>query len=421
MTRTPARRGMVRWRLGVGLAAVIGLIAGLSPVPLSRPVLAVGLLARPDSMTTMHDQSKTVAAPGVLANDVIILGTTAELDSGPAHGILDLDPNGGYTYAPDAGFAGTDQFRYHDTGVVPSNSAKVTITVTNAVPIDADGDGLTAELLDGGGNGSMSFSSNGGFTFKSGGSFTGNRTFHYRVFDGVAWSVPALVTIDVHAPTPAPTPTPVPTPAPTPVPTPRPTPVPTPRPTPAPTPRPTLPLPLPTLPLPTLPLPTLPLPSVSIPPLPFATPTPTPGSTLAPGATPTATPSSSATASTGPASNPLPGASDDPSSTVRPGDPADPTGSPTTGAGTASNDDGGFTVGRGGLGSIDALVDVDLAGFGGIIEWAVPALVLSVPGLLLLLAVLAQAVGGLLWLPFVRRSMGGFGLRRRRSAGHALR
>jgi hypothetical protein len=34
-----------------------------------------------------------------------------------------------------------------------------------------------------------------------------------------------------------------------------------------------------------------------------------------------------------------------------------------------------------------------------------------VPGLLLVLAVIAQAVGGVLWLPVIRRRIGGFGLR----------
>jgi hypothetical protein len=61
-------------------------------------------------------------------------------------------------------------------------------------------------------------------------------------------------------------------------------------------------------------------------------------------------------------------------------------------------------------------VDVDIVGFDALLEWAVPALVLSVPGLLLLLAVLAQAAGGLFWLPMVRRWLGGVGVRRRRSA-----
>ena len=71
-------------------------------------------------------------------------------------------------------------------------------------------------------------------------------------------------------------------------------------------------------------------------------------------------------------------------------------------------------MGRGDLGPIDGLGDVGIVGISGLVVWAVPALVLTVPGLLLLLAVIAQAAGALLWLPVVRRWLGGFGLRRRR-------
>ena len=45
-------------------------------------------------------------------------------------------------------------------------------------------------------------------------------------------------------------------------------------------------------------------------------------------------------------------------------------------------------------------------------EWAVPALVLTVPGILLVIAVLAQALIGLAWLPLTRRWLGGGGRRR---------
>jgi hypothetical protein len=60
--------------------------------------------------------------------------------------------------------------------------------------------------------------------------------------------------------------------------------------------------------------------------------------------------------------------------------------------------------------------NVNLAGFDAIVDFAVPGLVMTVPGLLLILAVLAQGMVGAAWLPFVRRWLGGFGLRRRRAA-----
>jgi hypothetical protein len=47
----------------------------------------------------------------------------------------------------------------------------------------------------------------------------------------------------------------------------------------------------------------------------------------------------------------------------------------------------------------------------------VPGLVLSVPGLLLVLAVLAQSFGALAWLPIVRRRIGAFGPRKQRGSG----
>jgi hypothetical protein len=107
----------------------------------------------------------------------------------------------------------------------------------------------------------------------------------------------------------------------------------------------------------------------------------------------------------------------DPSSTPGPGASSGPIGGPGSVGGVPPGDEGGFTVGFSGLGPIDGLVDVDVVGFDAFLEWAVPALVLSVPGLLLLLAVLAQAAGGLLWLPMVRRWLGGVGVRKRQSAG----
>jgi hypothetical protein len=63
-----------------------------------------------------------------------------------------------------------------------------------------------------------------------------------------------------------------------------------------------------------------------------------------------------------------------------------------------------FDLGSGGLGAFDNF------------DWAVPALALTVPGLLLMLAVLAQLSVGAVWLPVVRRWLGSFGVggRRRR-------
>ena len=50
-------------------------------------------------------------------------------------------------------------------------------------------------------------------------------------------------------------------------------------------------------------------------------------------------------------------------------------------------------------------------------EWLIPSLVVSVPGLLLLLVIGAQLLAGAAWLPLVRRDVGDFGLASRRRRG----
>jgi hypothetical protein len=436
-------RGASQPRRMAGAAVVAGAFALMTFGPWLRPVVALTLLPAPDSYSMSHDRVLVVLPPGVLGNDLGLGGKTAVLVSGPSQGTLSLGSDGGFTYTPAGGYVGSDLFRYTPSGLLVI-ATNVTITIRNTAPTaandaysattgvtlsvgapgvlgnddDADGDALTAVLVDKSGNGSLDLNANGSFTFTSGGSFTGLRTFTYQASDGLASSSIRTVSINVSAP--APTPTPVPTPAPTPVPTPVPTPTPTP------TPKPVVSLPLPTLPLPTLPLPTLPLPTAPQPTLPLPTlPLPTLPLPTLPGGSPMPTPTVGPGGSPGAGLTPSPGASGDPSSA--PGAGGDPSsqpggpgtggsGTPGSGGGVPPDDNGRFTVGFSGLGPIDGLIDVDVVGFDAMLEWAVPALLLSVPGLLLLLAVLAQAAGGLLWLPMVRRWLGGFGLRRRRSA-----
>jgi hypothetical protein len=382
---------------------------------------AISLLPVADTLSMIHDRTAVVPAPGVLGNDVGLGGgATAVLDTPPSHGTVDLAPNGGYTYIPAAGYVGTDRFYYHPTGLLVIKTS-VTITITNKVPVanddaysavtgvtltvpapgiltndtDGDGDVLTASLVNGSGNGSLSISASGAFSFTSGGSFVGTRTFTYRVSDGASLSGTATVSITVRPQATPPPPTPSPTPAPTPTPTA----------TPAPTIVPTL-SPLPTLP----PLPTVvPLPSVTLLPTPRPTaigserPTPSEGPSASGTADPTA--ESSAEASSAPGSSgPIGVGTFGAQPSIGPGSQGPTAVQPV-----------GFAVGRVDLGSIDGLGDVGVVGIGSLVEWAVPALVLSVPGLLLVLAVLAQTVGGVLWLPVARRWLGGFGIRRRRA------
>ena len=84
--------------------------------------------------------------------------------------------------------------------------------------------------------------------------------------------------------------------------------------------------------------------------------------------------------------------------------------------GSGSHGSGGgtdpFRVGRGDNTApvLDSrLVATSLMRLDGLLVWAVPSFALAVPGLLLLLAVLAQVLGAAAWLPVVRRKLGAFG------------
>ncbi len=90
--------------------------------------------AADDAYPTQADQLLTVsAATGVLSNDNDPAKgkMTAKLVQNVTNGTLTLNPDGGFTYQPNASFVGQDTFTYMaNNGQVDSNVATVTITVT---------------------------------------------------------------------------------------------------------------------------------------------------------------------------------------------------------------------------------------------------------------------------------------------------
>src|SRR5262249_59119727 len=89
-------------------------------------------VAQNDSYSTNEDTSLTVNAPGIIANDSDVEGDslTAVLVTGPSRGTLTLNPNGSFTYTPNANANGPDSFTYKvNDGALDSNVATVTLTV----------------------------------------------------------------------------------------------------------------------------------------------------------------------------------------------------------------------------------------------------------------------------------------------------
>jgi hypothetical protein len=96
-------------------------------VAFSTPIAAFN-----DSYVTDINTTLSIAAPGVQTNDISSVGGTftSAVVANPAHGTVVLNANGAFTYTPNTGFTGTDQFTYHDVaGTLVSNVATVTIQV----------------------------------------------------------------------------------------------------------------------------------------------------------------------------------------------------------------------------------------------------------------------------------------------------
>jgi hypothetical protein len=184
--------------------------------------LAIDDRYRVDPGTTL-----IVPAPGVRAND----GdgdndpTTLNLVSDVANGTLTLNANGSFTYIPNAGFEGIDEFSYTlNDGVATSEPATVRIFVSiNNPPVvvndeftalkgtpltipapgvlsndtDLEGNDLTAQLVNEPSNGTLSLETDGSFTYTPDAGFSGVDIFTYTASDGEFGSVEATVTITV--------------------------------------------------------------------------------------------------------------------------------------------------------------------------------------------------------------------------------
>jgi VCBS repeat-containing protein len=107
-------------------------------------------VATNDSYSTNEDTQLVVAAPGVLGNDSDVDSDplTTVLGTGVTHGTLTLNPDGSFTYTPDANYYGSDSFAYKaNDGTANSNEATVTLTVNsvNDDPVADNGSDTTNE------------------------------------------------------------------------------------------------------------------------------------------------------------------------------------------------------------------------------------------------------------------------------------
>jgi len=190
-----------------------------------------GPVAVADLFGSYEEQTLSIAAPGILSNDVDNdeEPLSSILLKNPSNGTLVLDSDGSFVYTPYSNFAGTDEFLYKiNDGHTESAATTVTIQVGNlndspvavddalfvlenqtvdlpaagilANDFDADsGDTLSAQLIRAPLHGTLNLQSDGALVYTPTALYHGADDFVYRAFDGAAFSKPATVTITVQS------------------------------------------------------------------------------------------------------------------------------------------------------------------------------------------------------------------------------
>jgi hypothetical protein len=89
-----------------------------------------------DSFTALKGHTLNIAAPGVLGNDSDVDGDTltAVKKANPAHGVVTLAPDGAFSYTPDAGYVGNDQFSYWASDGTDHSPQRIVSLTVAALP-----------------------------------------------------------------------------------------------------------------------------------------------------------------------------------------------------------------------------------------------------------------------------------------------
>lgn len=194
----------------------INVLAGTSPI------------GNNDTYGTLEDTMLTVAAPGILGNDIVFNTNliSALLVSNVSHGILNLNTNGSFTYLPSTNYNGVDSFTYRPKDSVSTGSlATVTINIApvNDAPLgnndsyttledtaltvsspgilandtDVDGDALKAMLVTNVNHGTLNLNTNGSFVYTPAANYNGVDSFTYRPTDGTTNGNLTTVTLNI--------------------------------------------------------------------------------------------------------------------------------------------------------------------------------------------------------------------------------
>ncbi len=160
----------------------------------------------------------TVIVGQAAASDVDSASLTYALASGPQHGTLIFNPDGSYSYTPNASYSGLDSFAFTaNDGSLDSNAATISLTIS-AAPVAADGSAsgaedtvimgqvaatdadsstLTYALVSGPQHGTLTFQADGSYSYTPFGDYNGADSFTFKANDGALDSNIAAVSLTV--------------------------------------------------------------------------------------------------------------------------------------------------------------------------------------------------------------------------------
>jgi large repetitive protein len=198
------------------------------------PTANLGLNSAPDARNSAASGNEDNVIAGQLTatdanGDPLTYALAA--NGGPANGTLTINPNGTYSYTPNANFNGTDTFTYTvsdgrggtDTATVTLNVASVNDapttsggtasgaedgTVTGTLTAsDVDGNALSFALAPNGApaNGTVTINPNGTYSYTPAANFNGTDSFTYRVSDGQGGTTLGTISVTVSPTNDAPT------------------------------------------------------------------------------------------------------------------------------------------------------------------------------------------------------------------------
>jgi VCBS repeat-containing protein len=187
-------------------------------------------------LASVNDAPTAVAGPAAGDEDTTITGSIVATDvdgdsldymlaanGAPAHGTVTLNPDGSYSYVPDANFNGTDSFTYivtdgnggtatgtvsidvaavNDAPTVEDGTASVAedgVVTGQIVATDVDGDAVTFGLAEGGApaNGTVTVNPDGSYSYVPNADFNGTDSFTYTVADGQGGIATGTITVEI--------------------------------------------------------------------------------------------------------------------------------------------------------------------------------------------------------------------------------